>query len=230
MAFSWFNSWSEYMFNRYKQSSRFLPIALAAAVSLVTAAEQAKAEPMPADDFSAAMEKYLENDQNVEKIGDALERYFKNKQKARAEQESEQLDAQFDNPIKVDVGSSPIRGEKDAPITIIEFSEFQCPYCKRGSQTMHDVMKEYPGKVNWVFKHLPLPFHPKAKPAAKAALAAGEQGKFWEMHDKLFENQSELGDKLYFRLAEELGLDVEKFKADYTSEKFDKQIEDDLGN
>ncbi len=216
------------MFNRHTKSTKISTLAFAASLLLGIPLSSLSAEPLNTDEFAAAMDKYLESDKNVEKIGDSLERYFKNKQKDRMKQEAAQLDAQFDNPVKVEVGASPIRGDKNAPITIIEFSEFQCPYCKRGSQTMHDVLKEYPGKVRWVFKHLPLPFHPKAKPAAKAALAAGAQGKFWEMHDKLFENQGNLGEPLYYKLANDLGLNVEKFKKDFTSKQFDKQIEDDL--
>ena len=90
-----------------------------------------------------------------------------------------------------------IRGNKDgALITIVEFSEFQCPFCTRGNETLKQVEEKYGDKVRIVFKHLPLPFHKEAEPAARAALAAGKQGKFWQMHDALFARQKELGGNL----------------------------------
>ena len=183
------------------------------------------------DKFAQEMSKYLESDENVAKIGDALERYFVKKQKEeqenQAKQESKAMEDQFNNPVQIDVGSSPIRGNKDAPVTIVEFSDFQCPYCSAAAKTMDEVLKSYEGKVKIVFKNLPLPFHPEAKGAALAALAAGEQGKFYEMHDKLFANQQNLGDELYLKLAGELGLDMDKFKADQKSDKLAKALDAD---
>ncbi len=185
-------------------------------------------EPIDEKEFGKAMEKFLQKDENIEKISNSLERYFRKKQQERFKAEADKLNKQFQNPTKIDIGSSYIKGPKNAPITIVEFSEFQCPFCKRGTLTMHSIMKEYDGKVNWVFKHLPLPFHPHAKSASIAALAAGEQGKFWEMHDKLFENQSTLGENLYLKLAKDLKLDMAKFKADLKTLKLSKKVEEDL--
>ena len=139
----------------------------------------------------------------------------------------QQMEQQFKNPTVVPVGSSPVKGPKDAPITIIEFSDFECPYCSRANNTVEEVLKKYPNKVKVVFKNLPLPFHKEAKPAAAAALAAGEQGKFWEMHDALFANQRGLNSAFYKTTAEKLGLDVDKFITDMKSEKVQKQIEED---
>ena len=82
--------------------------------------------------------------------------------------------------------------------------------------------------VKLVLKNLPLPFHKRAKPAARAALAAGAQGKYWEMHDLLFENQSKLDDATFFKHAEKIGLDMAKFKADYNGEKFAKMVDEDM--
>jgi len=203
---------------------------LVIAVSLALLA----AGPAFADDkaFSASMEKYLSNDANVEKVGNALERYFmkkrENKQKAAAKAEGQKLEEQFKNPIQVPIGKSPVKGPADAKVTIIEFSDFQCPFCGRGMKTMDDVMKEYPKDVKLVFKHLPLPFHPEAKPAAVASLAAGEQGKFWEMHDALFQNVDRLGKDLYIELAGKLELDIDKFKADLKNPALAKLVEEDL--
>lgn len=184
-----------------------------------------------AADFDKSMEQYISKDENVEKVAQALERFFQKKrgeqQQQAAKAEEDELEEQFKNPIKVDVGTSPVRGPANAKITVVEFSDFQCPFCARGKQTMDELAKAYPNDVKIAFKNLPLPFHPEAKPAAKAALAAGEQGKFWEMHDELFSRQNELGEAMYYDAAKKLGLNVDKFKADFTSTKFDAALDAD---
>ncbi|MFN8389147.1 MAG: thioredoxin domain-containing protein [Bdellovibrionota bacterium] len=181
--------------------------------------------------FDKDMEAFLAKDENVKKVGDALERYFQKKreeaQQQAAKSEQERMDSQFKNPVTVDLGDSPVRGEPSAKVTIVEFSDFQCPFCQRGSVVMEDVLKEYPKDVKVVFKNLPLPFHDKAKPAAKAALAAGKQGKFWEMHDLLFKNQASLGEDFFVKAAGDLQLDVNKFKADMASPEVAKKIDED---
>ena len=83
-----------------------------------------------------------------------------------------------------------VRGNFDAPVTIVEFSDFECPYCERHYGTLQQVLKDYGDKVRLVYKHFPLSFHPQAEKAAEATECASEQGKFWEMHDKIFENQA----------------------------------------
>jgi protein-disulfide isomerase len=90
------------------------------------------------------------------------------------------------------------------------------------------IVKAYPEDVKFVYKNYPLPFHPQAMPAAKAAVAAGKQGKFFEMHDKIFENQKALSDDFYAKAAGEIGLDVEKFKADMASEETNKLIQQEM--
>ncbi len=94
---------------------------------------------------------------------------------------------------RADIKGAPMKGSKDALVTIVQFSDFQCPFCSRVEPTISKVMDEYKGKVRVVWRNLPLPFHPNAMPAAIAARAAGEQGKFWEMHDKIFANQRQHG-------------------------------------
>ena len=115
--------------------------------------------------------------------------------------------------------TTPAKGAKEPLVTLVEFSDFQCPFCSRVNPTLKQVMDEYGDDVQIRFRNQPLSFHPRALPAAKAALAAGEQGKFWEMHDKLFENQKALGDEDLKKYAGEIGLDVAKFEADLASEK-----------
>lgn len=128
---------------------------------------------------------------------------------------------------EIALDGAPMRGSKDAKVTIVEFSDFQCPYCGRVEPTLARILKEYGDDVRLAFKHLPLSMHPKAMPAHRAALAAGEQGKFWEMHDKIFANQADLSEAAYERYAEELGLDIERFKRDMTSKALEQKIEAD---
>ncbi len=210
---------------------RLLQGILLATVSLLILTPNTQAADLSQDQFNSLMEKFLSDDANVAKIGDSLEGYFKKKregqQKAAQEQAAKQLEEQFKNPVKVAIGNAPIKGPKDAKVTIIEFSDFQCPFCKRGMDSMDAVHKEYPKDVKIAFKHLPLPFHPEAKPAARASIAAQRQGKFWEMHDKLFENQKSLGEELYMSLAKEIGLDMAKFKKDFADPAVAKQVDDD---
>jgi protein-disulfide isomerase len=124
----------------------------------------------------------------------------------------------------INVTGAPVLGPKNAPITIIAFSDFQCPFCSRVVPTLHELEKQYAGKIKVVFKNQPLPFHNNARPAAMAAMAANEQGKFWEMHDKLFANQQGLDRPSLDRYAQEIGLDVGKFKSALDSNKFDAYI------
>ncbi len=181
--------------------------------------------------FDQQMEQYLATEKGKEQIGKTLEGYMQERQaKARKQAEDQanaELEKQFTNPVKIDIGNSPVKGPENAKITIIEFSDFQCPYCSRGKETMDQVLKAYPNDVKVAFKNLPLPFHAEALPAAKAALAAQKQGKFWEMHDKLFDNQQKLKSGYYEEAAKELGLDLEKFKKDMADPAIEKQINED---
>jgi protein-disulfide isomerase len=128
---------------------------------------------------------------------------------------------------KVDVGNAPARGPKNAPITVVLFSDFQCPFCGRIEPSITELEKAYPGKVRVAWKNFPLSFHNNAKPAAEAALAAHEQGKFWEMHDILFKNQQALSAADLEKYAKDIGLDMGKFKAAIDSHKFAAQIDND---
>ncbi|MBE4753560.1 thioredoxin domain-containing protein [Corallococcus sp. ZKHCc1 1396] len=129
---------------------------------------------------------------------------------------------------KVDVGNAPVRGPAKAPVTIVAWSDFECPFCSRAVPTLDQVEKAYEGKVRIAFKHQPLSFHQHAKGAAQASMAAHEQGKFWQMHDKLFANQRALDRASLEKYAQELKLDMAKFKSAMDSGKFDAQIEADM--
>jgi len=126
------------------------------------------------------------------------------------------------------VGTSAIKGNKDAKVTIVEFSDFQCPYCARFAPTINEVLKAYPNEVRFVYKDFPLSFHKQARNAAKAARAAGEQGKFWEMHDLIFENFSKVNEAMFKDFAAKLNLDMNKFLSDFKSTKYDNLIQQDI--
>jgi protein-disulfide isomerase len=127
---------------------------------------------------------------------------------------------------KVELGDAYVKGPADAKVTIIEWSDFQCPFCSRVTPTIKQLADKYGNDVRIAFKHNALPMHNRAKAAALAAEAAGNQGKFWEMHDLLFANQKELTDENFDKWAGELGLDVAKFKADLADPKTAKKVDD----
>ncbi|MFH1587007.1 MAG: thioredoxin domain-containing protein [Candidatus Diapherotrites archaeon] len=121
-------------------------------------------------------------------------------------------------PPAADVGNladddDAVRGPEDAKITIVEFSDFECPFCGRAIPTVEQVMEEYEGDVKLIFKDFPLSFHQNAQKAAEAAECAGEQDKFWEMHDLLFDNQTALAISDLKQYAVDLGLDTGAFNS-----------------
>jgi protein-disulfide isomerase len=123
----------------------------------------------------------------------------------------------------------PSLGPQDAPITIVEFSDFQCPFCKRFHQETYQALLEaYPGQIRFVYRNLPLTsIHPDAFPAAVASLCAQEQNAYWEYHDKLFTGEL-LGKEIYLQYAADLNLNAEEFSACLESGKFDDFIEQDM--
>ncbi len=126
---------------------------------------------------------------------------------------------------KATVDDAHTKGSPQALVTIVEWSDFQCPFCQRVNPTIDQIMKEYGDKVRVAFKHNPLPMHNRALAGAIAAEAAGKQGtdKFWKMHDLLFANGRELTDENFVKWAEEIGLDVEKFKQDLEDPALEKK-------
>lgn len=130
----------------------------------------------------------------------------------------------------IEIGNSFVQGPQEAPVTVVEFLDFQCPYSARFHPPLVEALKAFPNKVKYVVKNFPLPFHPQARPAAKAALAAGKQGKYWEMVDALLQNGQKLNEGTFKKIAEDLGLDSEKFIADYKNndEEWEKLIKEDI--
>ena len=136
----------------------------------------------------------------------------------------------LEDPVKIPVAGSPVKGPEDARITLVEFSDFECPFCSAAVKQVDIVMKAYPKDVKLIYKQFPLSMHPHAELAAEASLAAREQGKFWEMYELLFKNFRQLSRDSILGMAKDLGLDLDKFQADLDSGKFKKEVEKDIAD
>ncbi len=134
-------------------------------------------------------------------------------------------------PPKIEVNIDParMRGDPGAPVTIVEFSDFQCPYCQRAQATLKEVVAKYGGKVRLAYRDFPLiQIHPRAHRAAEAARCAGAQGKFWEYHDLLYTDNTKLGDADLAGHAKALGLDEKQFESCLASGKYTAAVDADL--
>ncbi|KIG18855.1 DSBA-like thioredoxin domain protein [Enhygromyxa salina] len=129
---------------------------------------------------------------------------------------------------KIAAGDVPSYGPADAKVTIVEFSDFQCPYCSAAATAFTELKKSHGDRVRFVFRQFPLSFHQQAHLAAQASLAAHAQGKFWEFHDKLFANQKALGREDLEKYAEEIGLDMKAFKAALDDGTYKQTVDDEL--
>lgn len=151
-----------------------------------------------------------------------------------AKEETAKRDEEFKNPLKPEIDPArAIEGPGDAKITIVEYSDFQCPYCARGYQTVQEVKKAYPGQIKFVFKHLPLDFHPLAMPAAKyfEAIARQSSEKAYKFHDIVFENQGDLNSKKESFLkeaAKKAGADMKKLEKDLADASLMERINKDI--
>ncbi|RMD58813.1 DsbA family protein [Candidatus Parcubacteria bacterium] len=131
--------------------------------------------------------------------------------------------------IKVSITAQDhIRGPQNAPITLVEYSDIQCPFCKRFHNTLKELLKRYPNKIRWVYRHFPLDsLHPYARKAAQASECAGEQGKFWEYLDYLFDNQSSINEEFLSQAAKQIGLNTDKFIACLQGGKYIQKVTSD---
>jgi len=123
---------------------------------------------------------------------------------------------------------APSRGPADARVTVEEWSDFQCPFCSRGAQTVTQLRQKYGDKIRIVFRQAPLPFHDHARQAALASLAAHEQGRFWEFHDALFAHQNALDRASLEALAGKLGLDVARFRRSLDANTWGAYVDQEL--
>ncbi len=163
-------------------------------------------------------------------IVDAQQDFQRKKAQEEAKREEAEREKAFKNPLKAELSGAHIRGNKDAAITIVEYSDFQCPYCGQGYKNLESMRKTYGDKLRVVFKNFPLNFHPLAMPAAQwfEAIALQSPEKAWIFHDTLFENQAKLGEDYFKGLTKDLGLDVAKAAKDAKSEAVAKKIEADI--
>jgi protein-disulfide isomerase len=132
-----------------------------------------------------------------------------------------------DTDVEVATDGFPTRGAVMGRVTIVEFSDFQCPHCGHAHPILQQLLREFEGEVRLVFRNYPLPGHPRAQPAARAAIAAGNQDKFWEMADLLFAHQDALEDSDLDRYATQLGLDLARFHTDMASPETQARIDAD---
>ncbi len=147
-------------------------------------------------------------------IVESVDAYQQELQRQRQQAREAFLQEIKTNPQAI-IGESPTTGATDAKVVFVEFSDFQCPFCGRAYQTVKEFMAKHADEVTLVYKHFPLvTIHPQALPAAKAAWAATQQGKFWEYQDALFTQQDKLGEDFYLEIAQSLHLDLEQFNRD----------------
>jgi protein-disulfide isomerase len=152
-------------------------------------------------------------------------------QVAQAESQQDEGDTGQQEYRRYDVpeDDDPVLGSEDADITLIEFSDFECPYCKRWHvEVFNKIREEYPDQVRFVYRDFPLKsLHPNAVPAAEAANCANEQGAFWEFSEKLFGGELELSEDTYLEYASQLDLDVDEFKKCFEEGRYSQEVEDD---
>ncbi|HKV12174.1 MAG TPA: thioredoxin domain-containing protein [Thermoanaerobaculia bacterium] len=174
--------------------------------------------PRPKEEVAGQIKQYLEQ-QGQQKAQQDF--YAKLQDKYKVEYKIE--------PIRVEVAATgPSKGPENAPVTIVEFSDFQCPFCSRVIPSLNQVKEKYGDKVRIVFRQYPLPFHQQAQKAAEASLCAHEQGKFWQLHDAMFANQQALGVDQLKAKAAELGLNADSFNSCLDSSKYAAQISADM--
>ncbi len=134
------------------------------------------------------------------------------------------------DPVSISTAGSPVEGPASAPVTLVEFSDFQCPYCYKAVEQLNAVLKAFPTQVKLIFKQYPLDSHSQAAQAAAAAIAAHRQGKFWPMHDAMFANRRDLSRPALLALAGKAGLDVKRFTSDLDSAETRNTIAKDVAD
>jgi protein-disulfide isomerase len=132
-----------------------------------------------------------------------------------------------DRVYQIEIAGAPVKGPAGAPVSIVEFSDFQCPFCSRVGPTLEKIQEVYGSNVRIVWKHLPLEIHRDAPAAHLAAVAAQQQGRFWEFHDKLFANQQSLDVETFKQHARDLGMDLARFEQDFLNPESQQPIDAD---
>jgi protein-disulfide isomerase len=184
--------------------------------------EQAKASGQklpPFEDVKPDIVRFVKS----QKMQQAMMAYY---DKLKVEKKVEILLPAYIPPKKEVEAVGPTKGPKDAPITIVEFSDFECPFCVRAEKTVTDVLAAYPGKIRLVYRDFPLPMHPKAPKAAEASHCAEAQGKYWELHDKMFAANGKIEVPDLKQYAREVGIDGDKFDKSLDSGEMAKAVKD----
>jgi len=183
---------------------------------------------IPQEHLNAQFKERIRNFLSIEKKRVAIDNWM------AKETKNIKVEINLAKPLRpwfdVELGDAPVIGSKDAKVTIIEFSDFQCPHCQKGSHLIKQIREKYNGKVKIAFRNFPMPFHSQAKGAAEASLCAKEQGNdyFWKMHDVMFDNQSKLDPDSLNQLAKKIGLNTSTFKTCLDSKKFQQYIQNDM--
>jgi protein-disulfide isomerase len=184
-------------------------------------------------------EKHIPESQINDQVKERIMSYLKEQKKQdlvqaaiAKETKNNPVEVYFSKPkmqVNVDPGNAPIWGNKDAKITVVEFSDFQCPFCGRANETVLELKKKYGSKIKLFYKQFPLPMHKDARPAAEASLCVNEQStdKFWKFGDILFKNQDKLDAQNLEKFAKQAGADAKKFSECVASKKFAAQVQAD---
>jgi protein-disulfide isomerase len=195
-------------------------------ITLISCSTPVKSEnTKPSPELEAQVLQIIRNNPQV--ILESVQAYQQQQQKKVQEARKSFLQQMTTNPTAV-IAESPTTGAPGKKIVLLEFSDFQCPYCAQAHLNVKQFIAKHQDQVTLVYKNLPLvSIHPQALPAAKAAWAAGQQGKFWEYHNALFEDQKNLGEDLYVAIAKKQNLNLDKFNQDRNSTTADEAIKKD---
>ncbi len=169
----------------------------------------------------------------IEALNKAVKTAQEGEGKKREEEEKKALEDSFNNPLQAEIRSDEsFRGAANAPITLIEYSDFECPFCSRGFNTVMELMEKYKGKIRFAYKHLPLSFHQQAMPASQyyEAIRLQSPEKAWQFHDEIYKNQRKLqnGEAFLKEAAKKLKVDMAKLAKDVKSEEVQKRIDADM--
>ncbi|MGX5201116.1 DsbA family protein [Aliikangiella sp. IMCC44632] len=170
------------------------------------------------------IKEYIENT----RIANALDKWFW--QQAEKHQVKINLTPPTEHRAQIDISGSPFRGPKNAPVTIIEFSDFECPYCEKADATLRQLLKKYPDSIKVVYKHYPLDFHKNAQIAAEAGVCAAEQSNqyFWQLHDQMFSQRRNLSLGVIKDSAKSIGLNYQEFNTCLASTRPAKKVAQDM--
>ncbi|NJK54327.1 MAG: thioredoxin domain-containing protein [Leptolyngbyaceae cyanobacterium SU_3_3] len=208
--------------SRLQQRFKFIAVAILSFLLLVAPVQADPISPQLEDQVLQIIRKH------PEVILESVRVYQQKQQAARQQAQQSFVQNMKTNPRAI-IGQSPTRGAQAGKIVLVEFSDFQCPYCAAAHTTLKQFMNKHGNEVTLVYKHFPLTtIHAEAMPAAKAAWAAGQQNKFWNYHDALFSNQSQLGEAFYQETAKSLRLDLKRFERDRTSKTAEAAIAQDI--